>query len=233
MKKLSYISRTFLALFLSVAVINVYVTDLYCNVFKETLSRRCSGLAESNQSQLNAATFKKTTAKKEQEAAHHHNHNKQAGLKPDHQHAEAPIHHEAPKPKSHKHDHSNHATANKNAYLNKEAKSNNCHTKQRVQKEITADNAHDSKSHCDSPNKPNTKDDNCCNDDSAAFFSSLTNPTVHFPVIKSPVIFIFFHSISLTEVFSNQRLAYFSNYLVFKPPPKIPDIRVFVQSFII
>ncbi|MDO9184399.1 MAG: hypothetical protein Q7W13_00185 [Bacteroidia bacterium] len=90
---------------------------------------------------------------------------------------------------------------------------------------------HDDESN-DQQDKKNKKDDNCCNDKTSIFFESQGNP-----IVSS----FDFKNVSCTElvfikaVFIYNPLVFdIKNYASYSlPPPKIPDIRVFIQSFII
>ncbi len=86
------------------------------------------------------------------------------------------------------------------------------------------DHQHDGKSEKD--------DNNCCNDKTSLFFASQGNPSTSSVDLKNPVqadlIFISAF-IAFNPTVYNTR-----GYVSYKlPPPKIPDIRVFIQSFII
>lgn len=81
--------------------------------------------------------------------------------------------------------------------------------------------------------KSEDKDDNCCKDNSSQFFSSLTNPSIHYVTEILPVAVNISHTCLLTEPFPFDKFSSSPEYLLFRPPPNIPDIRVFIQSFII
>ncbi|MBI1781666.1 MAG: hypothetical protein HYR66_09895 [Sphingobacteriales bacterium] len=78
----------------------------------------------------------------------------------------------------------------------------------------------------------NEKDNNCCNDKTSAFFAGQGNPattSVDFNLLKTDIVFINAFISMINPVVFNTR-----GYVSYKlPPPKIPDIRVFIQSFII
>ena len=76
----------------------------------------------------------------------------------------------------------------------------------------------------------NADDDNCCNDKTASFYSSLANP--------APVVITFKCFASVFSVINSALELKISNtFLVQKifsdksPTPRIPDIRVSIQSF--
>lgn len=84
--------------------------------------------------------------------------------------------------------------------------------------------------HSDSHKHNDSKDDNCCNDKTAAFFASQINPvnptfefknTFFAKIIFSPNCIINFPLPLNSEGYFSYRA----------PPPKMPDIRVFIQSF--
>ena len=76
------------------------------------------------------------------------------------------------------------------------------------------------------------KDNNCCNDKTAAFFASQGNPIVSSEDFKNTfcteLVFINTATVYYSPIFYNKGAASYS-----LPPPKMPDIRVFIQSFII
>jgi hypothetical protein len=78
-----------------------------------------------------------------------------------------------------------------------------------------------------------SKDDNCCNDKTAAFFASQSNPANTSFELKSLYFtaLIFVSNLIETNLLSiTNSKGYFSYE---SPPPKIPDIRVFIHSFLI
>lgn len=84
--------------------------------------------------------------------------------------------------------------------------------------------------HSDSHEHNDSKDDNCCNDKTAAFFASQTNPV-------NPT-FEFKNTFFAKIIFSTNCIINFplrlnsTDYFTYRaPPPKIPDIRIFIQSF--
>lgn len=82
------------------------------------------------------------------------------------------------------------------------------------------------------PDETNKKDDNCCNDKTSAFFESQGNPVISSFDFKntsySELVFINVLFISNQSAFNAKGYVSYS-----LPPPKIPDIRVFIHSFII
>lgn len=91
---------------------------------------------------------------------------------------------------------------------------------------------HDDKPDHQHDGKSEQKDNNCCNDKTSSFFASQGNPSTSSVDLKNPVqadlIFISAF-IAFNPTVYNTR-----GYVSYKlPPPKIPDIRVFIQSFII
>ena len=76
------------------------------------------------------------------------------------------------------------------------------------------------------------KDDNCCNDKTAAFFASQTNPTTISFDFKNTFYteFVTFSNNIFINTPSVNQKGYFSYE---SAPPKIPDIRVFIHSFLI
>lgn len=76
-----------------------------------------------------------------------------------------------------------------------------------------------------------SKDDNCCNEKTSAFFSSQTNSVNSSLDIKNP-----FNKFSFTNTISHYYIANVT-FLSFtsskSPPPKLPDIRIFTHSFLI
>lgn len=80
--------------------------------------------------------------------------------------------------------------------------------------------------------KSGKKDNGCCNDKTSAFFASQGNPATSSVDFKNPIqadlIFIKAFIVLNPAVYNTR------GYVSYKlPPPKIPDIRVFIQSFII
>lgn len=76
------------------------------------------------------------------------------------------------------------------------------------------------------------KDNNCCNDNTTAFFANQGNHVIFFVDFKN--------TFCVDLAFANTLMIYFSPEFDTKgvvsyslPPPKIPDIRVFIRSFII
>ncbi|MEO5569509.1 MAG: hypothetical protein ABIT08_08755 [Bacteroidia bacterium] len=84
------------------------------------------------------------------------------------------------------------------------------------------DNHHDGK-----------EDDNCCKDNSAAFFSSLVNHSVNLPVLKTTVIAIINYVQSNNELLASNIFPTKGFVIREAPPPKTPDVRIFIRSFII
>ena len=85
------------------------------------------------------------------------------------------------------------------------------------------DHQHDSKSE---------KDNNCCNDKTSAFFASQGNPITSSVDFKNTytefaLIDAMFFVCNRPE-FNTKGYGFYS-----LPPPQIPDIRVFIQSFLI
>lgn len=85
---------------------------------------------------------------------------------------------------------------------------------------------------CDHHNDSD-RDDNCCKDNSAAFFSSLVNHTVNFPILKSSVTAIINYVHSTNELFLTNKFSTKGFVIREAPPPKTPDVRILIQSFII
>lgn len=87
-------------------------------------------------------------------------------------------------------------------------------------------------SHEGNPVDEGSEDDNCCEDKTIAFFASLTNPATFHLNIKAGLTAIATDIFTLVLPYSNEVNS--TPYLSYKsPPPKIPDIRVFIQSFLI
>jgi hypothetical protein len=93
-------------------------------------------------------------------------------------------------------------------------------------------NHHDDKPDHHHDGKSGKKDNNCCNDKTSAFFASQGNPATSSVDFKN----------TYTECALINAILFVCNRPVFNtkgyvsyslPPPKIPDIRVFIQSFII
>ena len=76
------------------------------------------------------------------------------------------------------------------------------------------------------------KDDNCCNDKTSAFFANQGNHVISSVDFKNTSVteYIFVKTIFVcnSEVFDSENFISYS-----LPPPKIPDIRIFIHSFII
>lgn len=76
------------------------------------------------------------------------------------------------------------------------------------------------------------KNNNCCNDETAAFFANQGNHAVSSVDFKNTSVteYIFVKTIFVcnSEVFDSKNFISYS-----LPPPKIPDIRIFIHSFII
>lgn len=159
MKKVPNTSKNIIALFLAVALINIYVTDFYCSFTKE---------AGSHHSEVSIA----------ESAENHHSHDVNEAEIPEENHLDTD------KPET------NHNNDRKDT-------------------------------------------DNCCKDNSAAFFSSLVNHSLKFPVLKTSVIAIVnFFQLS-NELFSSNSFSIKGFSFREYPPPKTPDVRIFLQSFII
>lgn len=77
-----------------------------------------------------------------------------------------------------------------------------------------------------------SKEDNCCNDNTSEFFASQTNPTTASFEFKN-TFFTEFISFSNNVFTSIKPLITFEGYFSELPPPKIPDIRIFIHSFLI
>lgn len=78
------------------------------------------------------------------------------------------------------------------------------------------------------------KDNNCCNDKTSAFFASQGNPATSSVDIKKTVytdLILIFISAFITFNPTVYNTKGYISYIL--PPPKIPDIRIFIQSFII
>ena len=178
MKNKSIILQKFIALFLAVAVINIYVTDSYCSFTKETDHQHSIAITE-------AKDHYHDSAEAESSEKHHHRQTNEAAKEHHHDKAEAKEHHhDANEPEAEHHN--------------------------------NGDN-----------------DDNCCKDETSTFFTSLINPSIHSVLIKSPVSFLFYPVNSYSELLTFNKFLSAPEYLLFRPPPNIPDIRVFIQSFII
>ena len=87
-------------------------------------------------------------------------------------------------------------------------------------------------SHGTSHKHNDSKDDHCCNDNTAGFFAAQTNPVNTSFEFKNTFFAAF---ISFSNPIANAPLLFSSKgYLSYQsPPPKIPDIRVFTHSFLI
>jgi len=91
---------------------------------------------------------------------------------------------------------------------------------------------HDDKPDHQHDGKSKKDDNNCCNDKTSVFFESQGNPATSSVDFKNPtqtdLIFIKAFIMFSPAVYNAR------GYVSYKlPPPKIPDIRVFIQSFII
>jgi hypothetical protein len=90
------------------------------------------------------------------------------------------------------------------------------------------DSHSDSQSH--SQKHHDYKDDNCCKNKTAAFFAAQTspvNPTFEFQnTCSADIAFSSSATVNFPLPFTSKD--YFTSW---DPPPKIPDIRVFIQSF--
>ena len=76
-----------------------------------------------------------------------------------------------------------------------------------------------------------SNDDNCCNEKTSAFFASQSNLVNSSLDIKNPFVgFSFTHTITSYNFASCTLISFTSSK---SPPPKLPDIRVFIQSFLI
>ena len=91
---------------------------------------------------------------------------------------------------------------------------------------------HAEHSHKDSQKHNDSKDDNCCNDKTAAFFASQTNPVDNSFEFKNTFFagFTIFLNVIVSAPLPFDSKGYFSYE---SPPPKIPDIRVFTHSFLV
>lgn len=86
--------------------------------------------------------------------------------------------------------------------------------------------------HNDKGNHNESKDGNCCNDKTVAFFTFQTNSATTFFQLKDTFFktVINFSNTTLVNTSSVRLDRYFYNKLL---PPRIPDIRVFLHSFLI
>ena len=86
--------------------------------------------------------------------------------------------------------------------------------------------------HSDSHKHKDSKDDNCCNDKTDVFFASQINSVSTSFEFKNT---FFAKVIISTNAIVNFPILFDSkDYFSFRaPPPKIPDIRVFLHSFLI
>lgn len=91
---------------------------------------------------------------------------------------------------------------------------------------------HDDKPDHQHDGKSEQKDNNCCNDKTSTFFESQGNPTTFSVDFKNT--YTEFALINAIFFVCNQPVFNTNGYVSYTlPPPKIPDIRVFIQSFII
>lgn len=91
---------------------------------------------------------------------------------------------------------------------------------------------HDDKPDHQHDGKSEKKDNNCCNDKTSAFFASQGNPSTSSIDFKNTYTELIL--INATFFICNRPVFNTKGYVSYSlPPPKIPDIRVFIQSFII
>lgn len=100
------------------------------------------------------------------------------------------------------------------------------------------DNANTSSHHHNEPlnthnEKDGKKDDDCCNDKTSAFFANQGNLTISSVDFKNTFCtqLVFTNQKKIVCDFPESCIKRTTFYSL--PPPKIPDIRVFIQSFII
>ena len=87
-------------------------------------------------------------------------------------------------------------------------------------------------SHQDSHAHNNPKDDDCCEDKTSDFFLSQTNSVNSTYQFNQPFLTAFVHFSN--NIFANTITLDSKEYFSYEwPPPKIPDIRVFLHSFLI
>ena len=92
---------------------------------------------------------------------------------------------------------------------------------------------HSSHEHDHNSNKSDEEDDDgCCSDETAAFFASVQAPTQQVTVdFKSSQFTTLYAVVNSLFLFENNLELYSDKRPPPKLPPKIPDIRIFIQSF--
>ncbi|MEO5572810.1 MAG: hypothetical protein ABIT08_10585 [Bacteroidia bacterium] len=196
--------KTVIALFLAVAVINIYVTDSYCSFTKE-IGHPHADLA------LIEAREK-----------HYHSQADGAGKSAEHHHkslkAEKPHHHHGDQIKSSHHHEGNETETPEEYHTEGQKPGKNCHDASQAE----CDNHHDGK-----------KDDNCCKDNSESFFSALINHSVTFPVLKNIFTGIINCFYSNNELLTLSKFSTKGFVIREAPPPKTSGVRILIRSFII
>lgn len=207
MKNFSTTLHSLIALFTAIAIINIYVTDFYCSFTKE------SGHQHFLLALTEHAELQHSPTNEASEEHHHHNEGTEEN------------HHEIYEPQAEHHD----GDEAEEHHLDSNQPSTEHHPAGDQSEEHHHDaNQPDCDHHQDDENA-----DNCCKDNSGAFFSSLTNPSIYTVFIKSPVNTLFCPVNTFNQFFTFDTFSSSPEYLLFKPPPNIPDIRIFIQSFII
>ena len=121
------------------------------------------------------------------------------------------------------------------AYSNVFAKQVACNWSSLFEQNTTKQNHNDDDCEDKTPAKHHQHNENeapCCNDKTTAFFASQGNHIISSFDFKNTTVTenVFFNTIFVC----NPKIVNSKNYTTYSlPPPKIPDIRIFIHSFLI